>query len=76
MNGGQILAKKIGEALNLKDGLGLEFYNFPGVDIRGFAKDFKIAMDKVVDKNLQDELVAEANKSFQLQIDIFSGIGK
>lgn len=75
VNGGQILSKKLAQSFDLKDGMGLEFYSFPKIDnIRGFSKTFKDAMDKVVDPKLQEDLIAEANKSYQLQIDIFSSL--
>ena len=59
----------------LKGDDGLAFYRFPNIaNIRAFSKAFKEAMDKVVDKALQNDLVEEANKSYLLQIDIFNEI--
>ena len=75
VNGGQILAKMLQASFDIKDGKGLAFYAFPKVaNVRMLSKKFKEGMDMVTDKELQDKLVAEANKSYILQIDIFSAL--
>nr|YP_009420307.1 heme oxygenase [Cryptomonas curvata]ASO75795.1 heme oxygenase [Cryptomonas curvata] len=72
LSGGQIL-KKLPRAMNLSDGKGLSFYEFEEVtDEQEFKQNYKRALDSLpLDSHLADNIVAEANISFTMNMKMF-----
>lgn len=73
LSGGQILKKIAQRAMNLSDGKGLSFYEFDDVnDEQQFKQNYKKALDSLgLDLNLADQIVAEANLSFTMNMKMF-----
>ena len=73
LSGGQILKKIAQRAMNLSDGKGLSFYEFDDVnDEQQFKQNYKKALDSLgLDLNLADQIEAEANLSFTMNMKMF-----
>jgi heme oxygenase len=73
LSGGQILKKIAQRAMNLSDGKGLSFYEFNEVkDEQEFKQNYKKALDSLgLDAVLADQIVAEANVSFTMNMKMF-----
>ena len=73
LSGGQILKKIAQRAMNLSDGKGLSFYEFTEVkDEQEFKQNYKKALDSLaLDAILADQIVAEANVSFTMNMKMF-----
>jgi len=73
LSGGQILKKIAQRAMNLSDGKGLSFYEFDEVsDEQQFKQNYKKALDSLgLDLQLADQIVAEANLSFTMNMKMF-----
>jgi heme oxygenase len=73
LSGGQILKKIAQRAMNLSDGKGLSFYEFTEVkDEQEFKQNYKKALDSLaLDSVLADQIVAEANVSFTMNMKMF-----
>ena len=73
LSGGQLLKKIAQRAMNLSDGKGLAFYEFTQVkDEQEFKQNYKKALDSLVlDSVLADQIVAEANISFTMNMKMF-----
>lgn len=73
LSGGQILKKIAQRAMNLSDGKGLSFYEFDDVtDEQQFKQNYKKALDSLgLDLHLADQVVAEANLSFTMNMKMF-----
>jgi heme oxygenase len=73
LSGGQILKKIAQRAMHLSDGSGLAFYEFDKVlDEQEFKQNYKKALDSLVlDTTLADQMVAEANVSFTMNMKMF-----
>ena len=73
LSGGQILKKIAQRAMNLSDGKGLSFYEFDEVsDEQQFKQNYKKALDSLgLDASLADQVIAEANLSFTMNMKMF-----
>jgi heme oxygenase len=73
LSGGQLLKRIAQRALNLPDGKGLAFYEFEQVtDEQEFKQNYKKALDSLpLDSHLADQIVAEANVSFTMNMKMF-----
>ncbi len=73
LSGGQLLKKIAQRALNLSDGRGLAFYEFERVaDEQEFKQNYKKALDSLpLDSSVADQIVAEANVSFTMNMKMF-----
>lgn len=73
LSGGQILKKIAQRAMNLSDGRGLSFYEFDEVtDEQQFKQNYKKALDSLgLDLTLSDQVIAEANLSFTMNMKMF-----
>lgn len=73
LSGGQILKKIAQRAMNLPSGQGLAFYDFEQVaDEQEFKQNYKKALDSLsLDSKLADQVVAEANLSFNMNMRMF-----
>ena len=73
LSGGQLLKKIAQRAMNLSDGKGLAFYEFDAVaDEQEFKQNYKKALDSLpLDSNLAENIVAEANISFTMNMKMF-----
>jgi heme oxygenase len=73
LSGGQLLKKIAQRAMNLSDGKGLAFYEFDAVaDEQEFKQNYKKALDSLpLDSNLAENIVAEANVSFTMNMKMF-----
>jgi len=73
LSGGQILKKIAQRAMNLPSGQGLAFYDFDQVaDEQEFKQNYKKALDSLsLDSRLADQVVAEANLSFNMNMRMF-----
>jgi heme oxygenase len=73
LSGGQLLKKIAQRAMNLSDGKGLAFYEFDQVvDEQEFKQNYKKALDSLpLDSNLAENIVAEANISFTMNMKMF-----
>ena len=73
LSGGQILKKIAQRAMYLPDGQGLAFYEFEEVtDEQEFKQNYKKALDSLsLDSRLADQVVAEANLSFNMNMRMF-----
>ena len=77
LSGGQILAGIAENALNLREGEGLKFYDFDKIDDKKAYKDkYRFALDCLpLDKPKMDAIIAEANYAFKLNMDLFDELG-
>lgn len=73
LSGGQILKKIAKQAMNLPDGQGTAFYEFEDIRNHGaFKKDYRHTLDTLpVDQQTAEAIVAEANRAFQINMDMF-----
>ena len=73
LSGGQLLKKIAQRALNLSSGEGLAFYEFDSIkDEQEFKQNYKRAMDSLpLTPDLADQIVAEANLSFTMNMKMF-----
>ena len=73
LSGGQLLKKIAQRALNLSNGEGLSFYEFDEIqDEQEFKQAYKKALDSLaLDASLTDQIVAEANVSFTMNMKMF-----
>jgi heme oxygenase len=73
LSGGQLLKKIAQRALNLSGGKGLAFYEFEEIqDEQEFKQAYKKALDSLaLDTFLADQIVAEANVSFTMNMKMF-----
>lgn len=73
LSGGQLLKKIAQRAMNLPDGKGLAFYEFDQVeDEQEFKQNYKKALDSLpLDSTLAENIVAEANVSFTMNMKMF-----
>jgi heme oxygenase len=73
LSGGQLLKKIAQRALNLTSGDGLAFYEFDSIpDEQEFKQNYKKAMDSLpLTSQLADQIVAEANLSFTMNMKMF-----
>nr|BDA97201.1 heme oxygenase [Cryptomonas borealis] len=73
LSGGQLLKKIAQRALNLPDKQGLWFYEFEEVeDEQLFKKEYKKALNSIdVDSNVINQIVSEANISFNMNMKMF-----
>ena len=73
LSGGQILKKISQKAMNLSDGEGTSFYEFPDIsDEKAFKDTYRQAMnDLPVDMEMAELIVEEANDAFGLNMRVF-----
>ena len=73
LSGGQILKKIAQRAMNLADGEGTAFYEFQDIpDEKEFKNKYRQAMDELpVDLATAEEIVAEANDAFGMNMKLF-----
>lgn len=73
LSGGQLLKKIAQRAMNLTSGEGLAFYEFDSIkDEQEFKQNYKKAMDSLpLTSELADQIVAEANLSFTMNMKMF-----
>lgn len=73
LSGGQILKKIAQRAMNLQSTKGLSFYEFTQIeDEQGFKANYKAALDALpVTKDGAQQIVAEANVAFNLNMKVF-----
>ncbi len=73
LSGGQILKKIAQRAMNLVDGEGTAFYEFQDIpDEKEFKNKYRRAMDELpVDLATAEEIVAEANDAFAMNMKLF-----
>lgn len=73
LSGGQLLKKIAQRALNLSSGEGLAFYEFDSIsDEQEFKQNYKKAMDSLpLTPDLANQIVAEANLSFTMNMKMF-----
>lgn len=86
LSGGQILKKVAARALNLPEGKGISFYEFPAIqDINGFKQNYRAALDSLpIDDSEKQSILAESKQVFllnqgifsELEQDLISAIGK
>lgn len=74
LSGGQALKKLLARALELQDGPGLSFYDFPELaDLKVFKNEYRSAIDNLpLSPKEQDEVVEEAKLAFQMNGAIFA----
>ncbi|AAS72176.1 heme oxygenase (biliverdin-producing) [Leptospira interrogans] len=74
LSGGQILKKVAARALNLPEGKGISFYEFPMIqDINGFKQNYRTALDSLpVNDSEKQSILAESKQVFLLNQGIFS----
>ncbi|WP_061244601.1 heme oxygenase (biliverdin-producing) [Leptospira noguchii] len=74
LSGGQILKKVAARALNLPEGKGISFYEFPAIpDINGFKQNYRAALDSLpVNDSEKQSILAESKQVFLLNQGIFS----
>ncbi|MGB3653274.1 MAG: heme oxygenase (biliverdin-producing) [Rivularia sp. (in: cyanobacteria)] len=72
LSGGQMLQKVVQSTFNLEGDRGTYFYNFEQIpDKKAFKNKYREALDKVpVDDKTAEKIVAEANNSFQFNMEI------
>ncbi|MCJ8278514.1 MAG: heme oxygenase (biliverdin-producing) [Rivularia sp. ALOHA_DT_140] len=72
LSGGQMLQKVVQSTLKLEGYQGTSFYNFEQIpDKTAFKNKYREALDKVpVDDTTAEKIVAEANKSFQFNMEM------
>jgi len=73
LSGGQILKKISQRAMNLSDGEGTAFYEFPEIsDEKAFKNEYRQAMDELpVDMATAEQIVDEANDAFEMNMKLF-----
>lgn len=73
LSGGQILKKIAQRAMNLQSTQGLSFYEFNDIkDEQSFKQNYKAQLDNLpVTPEVMDQIVAEANVSFNLNMKMF-----
>nr|YP_009297423.1 heme oxygenase [Erythrotrichia carnea]AOM66766.1 heme oxygenase [Erythrotrichia carnea] len=73
LSGGQILKKIAQSAMQLSSSEGVAFYNFKDIkDEKEFKNKYRSAIDSIpLSKQLQDDIISEANISFNLNMKIF-----
>ncbi|MEM9276045.1 MAG: heme oxygenase (biliverdin-producing) [Cyanobacteria bacterium P01_F01_bin.143] len=73
LSGGQILKKISQRAMNLSDGEGTAFYEFPEIpDEKEFKNQYRQAMDELpVDMATAEQIVDEANDAFGMNMKLF-----
>ncbi|MBE8398872.1 biliverdin-producing heme oxygenase [Leptospira borgpetersenii] len=86
LSGGQILKKVAARALNLPEGQGISFYEFPAIqDINGFKQNYRAALDSLpVNDSEKQAILSESKQVFllnqgifsELEQDLISAIGK
>lgn len=86
LSGGQILKKVATRVLNLPEGKGISFYEFPAIqDINGFKQNYRAALDSLpIDDSEKQSILAELKQVFllnqgifsELEQDLISAIGK
>lgn len=74
LSGGQILKKIAQRGMNLTDGEGTAFYEFPEIsDEKAFKNQYRQAMDELpVDQATADRMVDEANAAFGMNMKMFN----
>lgn len=74
LSGGQTLKKVAARALNLPEGKGISFYEFPMIqDINGFKQNYRTALDSLpVNDSEKQSILAESKQVFLLNQGIFS----
>ncbi len=74
LSGGQILKKIAQRGMNLTDGEGTAFYEFPEIsDEKAFKNNYRQAMnDLPVDQATADRMVEEANAAFDMNMKMFN----
>lgn len=77
MSGGQILKKMIKNRYDLKDDSGAAFYSFDNVESIGKLKELYTSRMNSLELSPQqkDDLVEEAKRIFQFNIDVFNQVG-
>eukprot|EP00924_Labyrinthula_sp_SR-Ha-C_P004549 snap_masked-scaffold_1-processed-gene-4.28-mRNA-1 protein AED:0.13 eAED:0.15 QI:0/-1/0/1/-1/1/1/0/216 len=75
--GGQVIGEKVRKGLSVGDE-GSNFYRFEQIKGSPMAmvKQFKVALDMIVDPKLQEIIIDETNKSYELQFDILSDVDR
>jgi heme oxygenase len=73
LSGGQILKNIAQKAMNLDEGIGIAFYEFEDIsDEKAFKVQYRQALDELnVDQATADQIVAEANDAFKLNMKMF-----
>lgn len=73
LSGGQILATIASNSLNLPEGKGLKFYDFPTItDKKGFKTSYRTALDSLpLDIHDINKIIVEANYAFRLNMYMF-----
>jgi heme oxygenase len=73
LSGGQILKTIAQKAMNLNDDDGLHFYEFDAIDDdKAFKITYRAALDNLpIDQAMADQIVAEANHAFHLNMKMF-----
>jgi heme oxygenase len=73
LSGGQILKKIAQQGMNLADGEGTAFYEFPSIpDEKEFKQNWRAAMDALnLDEATIDRIVDEANSAFHMNMKLF-----
>ncbi|MBD2579199.1 heme oxygenase (biliverdin-producing) [Oscillatoria sp. FACHB-1406] len=73
LSGGQILKKIAQTAMNLADGQGTSFYEFPEIpDEKAFKQEYRQRLDETpIDQATADEIVDEANAAFGMNMKMF-----
>lgn len=74
LSGGQILKKIAQRAMNLADGQGTAFYEFPEIpDEKAFKTTYRQALDELpIDEATADRIVDEANATFGMNMKLFN----
>ncbi|CBN55331.1 heme oxygenase (biliverdin-producing) [Kamptonema animale CS-326] len=73
LSGGQILKGIAVRAMNLSDGVGTDFYEFPGIpDEKAFKNNYRQSLDSLdLDDATCDRIVDEANAAFGMNMKLF-----
>jgi len=73
LSGGQILKNIAQRAMNLADGEGTAFYEFPEIpDEKAFKQNYRAALDSLpIDQAMAEAIVQEANDAFGLNMKLF-----
>jgi heme oxygenase len=73
LSGGQILKKIAQRAMNLADGEGTAFYEFPTIpDEKAFKAKYRASLDEMpIDEAMADRIVDEANDAFGINMKMF-----
>jgi heme oxygenase len=78
LSGGQILKKIVTESFNLAPGVGVGFYEFPGLgDLDAFKRNYRGALDALAPSaERSDSIVREAIGGFEANTRLFAGLEK